>query len=129
MYLLFYDCFHYLHINRYTASTDYWVENRGVRTNDDSFQTSIDMSTESFNYMWKYNGRQVFAVRASNRMNADDEYVPTVVVEINDTKYEFDGLYKNEGEGLVRDFKLHLNGPRGDVNTVDFKFEFRCEAY
>lgn len=83
------------------------------------------MTMESITYMWKYNGEQVFAVRASNKMNADDEYVPTIVVEITDKKYEFDGLYKNVGSGLIRDFKLHLNGPRGDMDTVDFKFEFR----
>lgn len=114
-----------LGLYRYSASTEYWIENDGRRTENESFETSVLLTPDTFNYMWKYGGEKIFAVNAANPMNADDEYVPTITVDILKEKYEFDGLYKNVGEGAVRDFKLHMNGPRGADQTMDFKFEIR----
>jgi len=66
------------------------------------------------------------ALQVANKLNADEEYTPSVTLTLPENKiYEFDGLYKNVGEGRVRDFKLHLNGPRGLPTSVNFKFDFR----
>jgi len=77
--------------------------------------------------LFTYNNKEYITIRAKNPLNADEEYKPTIVLVVDGETYEFDGLYKNVGAGLVRDFKLHMNGPRGFKDVINFQFEFRLE--
>lgn len=79
---------------------------------------SIDLST-------KYDEEEVFGLLISNEFTSDMEYKPIMKLTLDGTTYEFDGLYKNEGEGVVRDFKLHMLGPKGYDDTINFQFEFQ----
>ena len=89
------------------------------------FSSNLVLTENSINFPITVDDKEWFSLRANNPINADDEYVPTLEIVTEGKKYEFDGLYKNEGSGLVRDFKLHLNGPRGSPRKINYQFEFK----
>lgn len=97
-----------------------------VETKNNKLVTSVALTENSIDFPISWNNKEVFAIRAKNPLNADEEYVPTIDMVIDGSEYKFDGLFKNVGSGLVRDFKLHMNGPRGNVEeAIKFQFEFR----
>jgi len=73
------------------------------------------------------------SVAFSNAINADGENVPLLTARIFDKNgsskdYEVRGLYKNVGQGVVRDFKLHVVTPQGLSHAVDLKVEFSIKS-
>lgn len=103
---------------RYEGSSTYEMPDLKV-------ETSFLLTKDQLRWSLKNGGEELMGLRAENSMNADDEYEPKIEFVYKDLKYDFDGLFKNEGEGLVRDFKLHLNGPRGAEQGVKLMFDFK----
>lgn len=85
----------------------------------------MTITKDSLDFSTKYNEEEKFSLYVSNPLNADMEYKPVIRVVVEDETYEFDGLYKNEGEGVVRDFKLHITGPKGYDRYFKTQFEFQ----
>lgn len=88
-------------------------------------ETGVTVTEDSIDLSHKYNGEEKVGLSISNELNSDMEYKPVIKVVVEDETYEFDGLYKNEGEGVVRDFKLHMTGPKGNANMINLQFEFQ----
>jgi hypothetical protein len=108
-----------------TASPFRFEKTSTLETAETKLSSDTLVTEERFSWSLKSDNEEVFALRAQNSQNADMEYKPSVEVVIKDVKYEFDGLYKNEGTGYVRDFKLHMNGPKNTDYSINMQLELK----
>jgi hypothetical protein len=99
-----------------------------LEASTNTVEMGVTVTEDSLSMPFKYNDEQVFGLYVSNKLNGDQEYQPIIKVVISDEEYEFDGLYKNEGQGLVRNFKLHMTGPKGYGNYMKLKFELQTQS-